>query len=102
MESHPIQDFLSFGLGGEYLERRDVELAGVGDEFVQDPVRLRPPEPNEMFAGEKLIDQVAQGDVNYLAERCMDDQEAVERLNDDPVVRRDGGPGLAVVRVLRD
>src|SRR3989449_6246006 len=30
----------------------------------------------------------------------MDDQEPVERLDDDPVVRRDGGAGLAVVRVL--
>src|SRR5437867_1195758 len=32
----------------------------------------------------------------------MDDQEAVERLDDDPVVRRHGGAGLAVVRVLLD
>src|SRR5207249_8188673 len=30
----------------------------------------------------------------------MDDQEAVERLDHDPVVRRDGSAGLAVVRVL--
>src|SRR5206468_2545692 len=78
------------------------ELAGVGDEFVQDPVRVRPPEPNEMFAGEELLDQVAQGDVHDLAERRMDDQEAVEGLDDDPVVRRDGSAGLAVVRVLLD
>src|SRR5436309_2253433 len=83
-------------------ERLDVELAGVGDEFVQDPVRVRPPKPNEMFAGEELLDQVAQGDVHDLAERRMDDQEAVERLDDDPVVRRDGSAGLAVVRVLLD
>src|SRR5881397_1366316 len=83
-------------------ERLDVELAGVGDEFVQDPVRVRPPEPNEMFAGEELLDQVAQGDVHDLAERRMDDQEPVERLDDDPFVRRDGSAGLAVVRVLLD
>src|SRR2546425_4964248 len=77
-----------------------VELAGVGDEFVQDPVGVRPPEPNEMFAREELLDQVAQSHVHDLAKRCMDDQEAVERLDHDPVVRRDGSAGLAVVRVL--
>src|SRR2546426_3167834 len=32
----------------------------------------------------------------------MDDQESIERLDDDPVVRRDGSAGLAVVRVLLD
>src|SRR5437899_12344498 len=32
----------------------------------------------------------------------MDDEEPVERLDDDPVVRRDGGARLAVVRVLLD
>src|SRR3989454_1711104 len=32
----------------------------------------------------------------------MDDQEPVERLDDDPVVRRDGSAGLALVRVLLD
>src|SRR5437899_3691121 len=64
-------------------ERLNVELAGVGDELVQDPVRVRPPEPDEMFAGEELLDQVAQGDVHDLAERSVDDQEAVERLDDD-------------------
>src|SRR2546428_902396 len=32
----------------------------------------------------------------------MDDQEPVERLDDDPVVRRHGRPGLAVVRMLLD
>src|SRR3989454_3944959 len=81
-------------------ERLHVELAGVGDELVQDPVRVRPPEPNEVLAGEELLDQVAQGDVHDLAERRMDDQEAVERLDHDPVVRWDGSAGLAVVRVL--
>src|SRR5438093_4335761 len=81
-------------------ERLHVELAGVGDELVQDPVRIRPPEPDEVLAGEELLDQVAQSDVHDLAERRMDDQEAVERLDHDPVVRRDGSAGLAVVRVL--
>src|SRR2546427_12459554 len=81
-------------------ERLHVELAGVGDKLVQDSVRVRPPEPNEVLAGEELLDQVAQGDVHDLAERRMDDQEAVERLDHDPVVRRDGSAGLAVVRVL--
>src|SRR2546426_7833835 len=83
-------------------ERLHVELAGVGDELVQDSVRVRPPEPDEVLAGEELLDQVAQGDVHDLAERGMDDQESVERLDDDPVVRRDGSAGLAVVRVLLD
>src|SRR3989454_9598104 len=83
-------------------ERLDVELAGVGDELVQDPVWGRPPEPDEMLAGEELLDQVAEADVHDLAERRMDDQEPVERLDDDPVVRRDRGAGLAVVRVLLD
>src|SRR5436309_8104585 len=83
-------------------ERLHVELAGVGDELVQDPVRIRPPEPDEVLAGEELLDQVAQSDVHDLAERRMDDQEAIERLDDDPVVRRDGSAGLAVVRVLFD
>src|SRR2546426_7548884 len=32
----------------------------------------------------------------------MDDQETVERLDEDSVVRRDRGAGLAVVRVLLD
>src|SRR5437879_8711497 len=32
----------------------------------------------------------------------MDDQKTIERLDDDPVVRRDGGARLAVVRVLLD
>src|SRR5437667_7152144 len=32
----------------------------------------------------------------------MDDQESVERLDDDPVVRRDRSAGLSVVRVLLD
>src|SRR3989454_2476723 len=77
-----------------------VELAGVGDELVEDPVGVRPPEPNEMFAREELLDQVAQSDVHDLAKRCMDDQETIERLDDDPVVRRDGSAGLAMVRVL--
>src|SRR2546427_3225889 len=83
-------------------ERLHVELAGVGDELVQDSVRVRPPEPDEVLAGEELLDQVAQGDVHDLAERRMDDQESIERLDDDPVVRRDGSAGLAVVRVLLD
>src|SRR2546425_7549593 len=83
-------------------ERSDIELAGVRDELVQDAVRVRPPESDEVFAGEQLLDQVAQGDVHDLAERRMDDQEALERLDDDPVVRGDRRPGLAVVRVLLD
>src|SRR5438093_10211993 len=83
-------------------EGLDIELAGVGDEFVQDPVWVRPPEPDEMLAGEEFLYEVAQGDVHDLAERRMDDQEPVERLDDDPVVRRDRGAGLAVVRVLLD
>src|SRR3989449_1069554 len=83
-------------------ERFNVELAGVGDELVQDPVRVRPPEPNEVLAGEELLDQVAQGNVHDLAERRMDDQEAVESLDDDSAVRWDGSAGLAVVRVLLD
>src|SRR2546426_5222714 len=83
-------------------EGLDVELAGVGDEFVQDPVRVRPPEPDEMLAGEELFDQVAQGDIHDLAEGRVDDQESIEGLDDDPVVRRDGSAGLAVVRVLLD
>src|SRR5438093_12215741 len=32
----------------------------------------------------------------------MDDQESIERLDDNPVVRRDGSAGLALVRVLLD
>src|SRR5881628_798770 len=83
-------------------ERLHVELAGVGDELVQDPVRVRPPEPHHVLPSQELLDQVAQGDVHDLAERRMDDQEAVEGLDDDPVVRRDGSAGLAVVRVLLD
>src|SRR3989475_7509493 len=83
-------------------ERLHVELAGVGDKLVQDSVRVRPPEPDEVLAGEELLDQVAQGDVHDLAERRMDDQETAERLDDDPVVRRDGSAGLAVIRVLLD
>src|SRR3989442_5501433 len=83
-------------------ERLHVELAGVGHEFVQDPVRVRPPEPDEVLAGEELLDQVAEGDVHDLAERCVNNQETIERLDDDPVVRRDGGARLAVVRVLLD
>src|SRR6266704_635652 len=83
-------------------ERLHIELAGVGHEFVQDPVRVRPPEPDEVLAGEELLDQVAEGDVHDLAERRMDDQETAERLDDDPVVRRDGSAGLAVIRVLLD
>src|SRR5207249_3782573 len=55
-----------------------------------------------VLPGEELLDQVAQGDVHDLAERRMDDQESIERLDDDPVVRRDGSAGLAVVRVLLD
>src|SRR2546428_1382987 len=83
-------------------ERSDIELAGVRDELVQDAVRVRPPESDEVFAGEQLLDQVAQGDVHDLAERRVDDQESIERLDDDPVVRGDRRPGLAVVRVLLD
>src|SRR5207244_11215679 len=62
----------------------------------------RPPEPHHVLAGQKLLDQVAEGDVHDLAERRMDDQETIERLDEDPVVRRDRGAGLAVVRVLFD
>src|SRR5207244_3112173 len=51
---------------------------------------------------QKLLDQVAEGDVHDLAERRMDDQETIERLDDDPVVCRDRGARLAVVRVLLD
>src|SRR2546422_2073833 len=83
-------------------ERFDVNLAGVGHQLVQDPVRVRPPEPHHVLAGQELLDQVTEGDVHNLAERRMDDQEAVERLDDDPVVRWDRGAGLAVVRVLFD
>src|SRR3989449_6146809 len=83
-------------------ERSDIELAGVRDELVQDAVRVRPPESDEVFAGEQLLDQVAQGDVHDLAERRVDDQESIERLDDDPVVRGDRRPGLAVVRMLLD
>src|SRR5256712_7131553 len=32
----------------------------------------------------------------------MDDEETIERLDEDPIVRRDGGAGLAVVRMLLD
>src|SRR6266705_367491 len=81
-------------------EPLDVELAGVGDELVQDSVRVRPPEPDEVLAREELLDQVAEGDVHDLAEGRVDDQEAVERLNDDSVVRRDRGAGLAVIRMF--
>src|SRR3989441_3697075 len=83
-------------------ERLDIELAGVRDEFVQDAVRIRPPEPDGVLAGEELFDQIAQGDVHGLAERRVDDEETVERLDDDPVVRGDRRAGLAVVRVLLD
>src|SRR5438093_5312243 len=83
-------------------EGLDVELAGVGDEFVQDPVGVRPPEPDEVLASEELLDQVAEGDVHDFAEGRMDDEETIERLNEDPVVRGDRGAGLAVVRVLLD
>src|SRR6266487_4551583 len=83
-------------------EGLDIELLRVRDELVQDSVRVRPPEPHEVLAGEELLDEVAQGDVHDLAERRMHDEEAVERLDDDPVVRRHGRAGLAVVRVLLD
>src|SRR6266508_1348576 len=81
-------------------EALDVEFAGVRHELVQDPVRVRPPEPDEVLTREQFLDQVAQGDVDDLAERRMDDQEAVERLDENPVVRRHGRAGLAMVRVL--
>src|SRR3989441_1371152 len=83
-------------------ERIHVELLRVRDELIENPVRVRPPEPHEVLAGEELFDQVAEGDIHDLAERRMDDQEALERLDDDPVVRGDRRPGLAVVRVLLD
>src|SRR5438093_2258367 len=83
-------------------EPLDVEIAGVGDELVQDPVRVRPPEPDEVLAGKEYLYKVAQSYVHDLAERGMNDQEPVERLDDDPVVRRDGSAGLALVRVLFD
>src|SRR2546428_1632872 len=83
-------------------ERIDVELLRVRDELVENPVRVCPPEPDEVLPGEQLLDQVAQGDIHDFAERRMDDQEAVERLDDDPVVRGDRRAGLAVVRVLLD
>src|SRR2546425_886155 len=53
-------------------ERSDIELAGVRDELVQDAVRVRPPESDEVFAGEQLLDQVAQGDVHDLAVPARD------------------------------
>src|SRR5437867_8739183 len=83
-------------------ERLNIEFAGVGDEFVENPIGIRPPEPDEVLAGEEFLYEVAQGDVHDLAERRMDDQEPVERLDDDPVVRRDRSAGLAVVCVLLD
>src|SRR2546427_3769163 len=83
-------------------EGLDVELAGVGEELVQDPIRVRPPEPDEVLPGEELLDQVAEGDVHDLAERGVNDQEAVESFHEDSIVRRDRGAGLAVVRVLFD
>src|SRR2546425_6450206 len=58
-----------------------VELLRVRDEFVQDPIWVRPPEPHEVLAGEQLLDEVAQGDVHDLAERRVDDQESIERLD---------------------
>src|SRR5256712_1818576 len=79
-----------------------VELLRVRDELVENPVRVGPPEPHEVLAGEQLFDQITQGDIHDLAERRVDDQESVERLDDDPVVRGDRRAGLAVVRVLLD
>src|SRR3989449_6873192 len=79
-----------------------VELLRVRDELVQDPIWVRPPEPHEVLAGEELLNQIAQGDVHDLAERRVDDQESIERLDDDPVVRGDRRTGLAVVRMLLD
>src|SRR3989442_2408936 len=57
----------------------DVKLLRIRDELVENPVRVRPPEPHEVLAGEQLFDQIAQGDIHDLAERRMDDQEPVER-----------------------
>src|SRR5437016_3328608 len=83
-------------------ERFDVDLAGVRHEFVQAARRVRPPETHEMLPGEQFLDQVPEGDVHHFAERRVHDQEPVERLHEDPVVRRDRGAGLAVIRVLLD
>src|SRR3989441_159849 len=83
-------------------ERIHVELLRVRDELVENPVRVGPPEPHEVLAGEELLNQIAQGDVHDLAERRVDDQESIERLDDDPVVPGDRRPGLAVVRMLLD
>src|SRR5439155_17026591 len=46
----------------------DVDFAGVRDELVQDPIGVCPPEPDEVLPGEQLLDQVAKGDVDDLAE----------------------------------
>ena len=43
-------------------------LSTIRDELVQDPIGVRPPEPDEVLTGEELLDQVAQGDVDDLAE----------------------------------
>src|SRR2546425_1823198 len=83
-------------------ERIHVELLRVRDELVENPVRVGPPEPHEVLAGEELLNQIAQGDVHDLAERRVDDQESIERLDNDPVVRRDRRTGLAVVRMFLD
>src|SRR2546422_6496067 len=79
-----------------------VELLRVRDELVENPVRVGPPEPHEVLAGEELLNQITQGDVHDLAERRVDDQESIERLDDNPVVRGDRRAGLAVVRMLLD
>src|SRR5207245_11471377 len=49
-----------------------VELLRVRDELVENPVRVRPPEPHEVLAGEELLNQITQGDVHDLAERRVD------------------------------
>src|SRR5438445_8546952 len=55
-----------------------------------------------MLAREELRRQVAECHLHHFAQGRMDDEETIERLNEDPVVRGDRGAGLAVVRVLLD